>query len=209
MTFSNDDLGAMNKILGEEEEVEETVKPISLSEERFAFMRNDARIEQTSQFYYADAEDNILGRYEVAPSVEHAFQASKTINQDLQDLALQTDTVAKAQKVGKGLVPPDGWEDKRVLLMERLIHDKFNQNFSWKLRLLTTGNAAITNESKDTFWGVNEDGEGENQLGKVIMHVRDEIFENEGSFQEILGHMLEKNKLGFVMKWIDFEKAHL
>jgi predicted NAD-dependent protein-ADP-ribosyltransferase YbiA (DUF1768 family) len=59
--------------------------------------------------------------------------------------------------------------------MLRLLRLKFNQLF-FKRMLMQTGERQLIegNTWGDTYWGVC-DGEGENNLGKLIMQVRKEL----------------------------------
>jgi hypothetical protein len=63
--------------------------------------------------------------------------------------------------------------------MYRILRAKFTQNKNLRKMLVDTGDAYLeeTNYWHDTFWGVYN-GIGENNLGKLLMVVRDEI--NEG-----------------------------
>lgn len=61
--------------------------------------------------------------------------------------------------------------------MRDLLRIKFNDDhFGYRQKLIDTGDAYIEEDNKhhDTFWGVC-DGEGENQLGKLIMEIRKEL----------------------------------
>ena len=58
------------------------------------------------------------------------------------------------------------------------VSGKFAQNPDLLQKLLDTGDAHLeeTNTWKDTFWGVCK-GEGQNNLGKILMSVREELRE--------------------------------
>ena len=63
------------------------------------------------------------------------------------------------------------------------VREKF-KNAEMREMLLQTGHACLIegNRHRDTFWGVNLDtGIGRNMLGLVLMHVRNEIREQEGN----------------------------
>lgn len=61
--------------------------------------------------------------------------------------------------------------------MRDLCFQKFNNNLKLnKMLLLTEGyELQETNHWGDTYWGCNEMGEGENNLGKILMNVRNEL----------------------------------
>lgn len=69
---------------------------------------------------------------------------------------------------------PD-WEYIRVDVMTELVRKKFSQE-PLRSQLIATGDAELIegNWWNDTFWGVCN-GVGENNLGKILMKVRDEI----------------------------------
>ena len=68
---------------------------------------------------------------------------------------------------------PD-WNDIRVDIMRNIVNAKFTQNPDLMNKLLETNDAELLegNWWKDTFWGICN-GEGENNLGKILMEIRD------------------------------------
>ena len=60
--------------------------------------------------------------------------------------------------------------------MLNLLRQKFSHE-DLKEKLLATGDTPIVevNHWRDTFWGVTEEGVGQNKLGKLIGRVRDEL----------------------------------
>ncbi len=72
---------------------------------------------------------------------------------------------------------PD-WEVVKLSFMEEIVSAKFEQNHSLKQMLLATGNALLKegNTWNDVFRGVNnKTGKGENNLGKILMRVREKL----------------------------------
>lgn len=68
------------------------------------------------------------------------------------------------------------WEEKKVEIMRTALLNKFMQNKNLGLALLNTLPAHfIEDSSRDTFWGIGEDGDGKNMLGVLLMEVRDQI----------------------------------
>jgi N-glycosidase YbiA len=119
-------------------------------------------------------------RYEddVYPSVEHAYQASKTDDPVFRRLIRSIETPSEAKRVGKDLtfnVPFKMSHVIKVGAMLALLHHKF-KNPELRQLLLDTGDCELIegNYWGDTFWGVC-DGKGENWLGKSLMFVRDSI----------------------------------
>lgn len=77
---------------------------------------------------------------------------------------------------------PDGpseeeWNKNKVDIMKFLLMQKFDRNLNPNLyqRLQYTKGKYLeeTNWWGDVFWGKNEDGLGENNLGKLLMEIRD------------------------------------
>jgi ribA/ribD-fused uncharacterized protein len=103
-------------------------------------------------------------------TVEHAYQASKTLN------IMICPTPGKAKRMGKTVTLREDWGIVKQNVMLGLIAQKFCLHEDLKQRLLATGNQEIVegNNWGDTFWGVCN-GVGENWLGKTIMAVREGI----------------------------------
>ena len=60
--------------------------------------------------------------------------------------------------------------------MDDVLHQKFRQHSDLRNLLLNTGNAElIYAEVTDPFWGEGPAGQGENQLGKALMRVRERL----------------------------------
>ena len=60
--------------------------------------------------------------------------------------------------------------------MENLLRAKLDQNPYVVKKLLLTKNYLICEDSpKDSFWGIGINRDGQNQLGKLWMKLRDEL----------------------------------
>jgi len=112
------------------------------------------------------------------PSVEHAFQASKCLDENVQRQFRIIPTPGEAKRFGKKVKLREDWEIVKVSIMEDLLKQKFSQK-ELKNKLLETGNLELIegNNHGDTFWG-QVNGQGENMLGKLLMKIRDEIRED-------------------------------
>ena len=108
------------------------------------------------------------------PTVEHAFQASKTKDIEEKRRICALPTPGKAKREGRNIRLRPDWESMKLDVMLALVRRKFEIP-SLHQKLLETGDAYLeeTNNWGDKFWGV--DGTGENQLGKILMQIRDEI----------------------------------
>lgn len=109
------------------------------------------------------------------PTVEHAYQAAKTEDIDVQLEIADLDIPAKAKRAGNQLLIREDWDDVKVDIMRDLVTQKFRQKeFAEKLK--ATGDAYLeeTNTWRDTFWGVC-DGKGFNKLGEILMSIRKKL----------------------------------
>ena len=66
---------------------------------------------------------------------------------------------------------PPGWINERLIVMERIIRDKFRRHRDLREKLKKTGDRDLVNSfgqesSANLFWGM-VDGKGQNQLGKL------------------------------------------
>lgn len=215
---SNDFFENLKELISSEEqpaevsdsEVKET-KEIKGFTGEFFFLSNFFVRKQSSGLYYIS--DNQLGDEIIdsalvdGNSVEQLFQASKTLNKEAQKEFLECFTPMQARRIGVKVDTVKNWESKQLSVMERLITDKFSQNFDLKLKLVSLQDYNFINYNPigDTYWGVYEDS-GENHLGKILMRVRDNIIREQGNAMEILSGFLANNNIGFATEWIDEKK---
>jgi len=111
-------------------------------------------------------------------SVEHAYMSAKSNNpawkHKCQDRNISP---GKIKRLSRDITLIDGWHDKKLDVMKVLINRKFN-NPQLKEKLLSTGHAHIQegNTWNDKYWGIClKTGEGENNLGKLIMNKKNEL----------------------------------
>lgn len=109
------------------------------------------------------------------PTVEHAYQASKTIDPNIREFIRKAKDPGEAKRLGQGIAVRNDWEKVKVDIMRCLIKEKFSNPFLMH-RLLDTEDAqlVLNNKWNDKFWGVCR-GAGENWLGKILMEVREEL----------------------------------
>lgn len=111
------------------------------------------------------------------PSVEHAFQAAKSINIKEQEIFAKLELPVEAKRLGRQICLRKDWEIVKVKIMENLLRQKFNQEPFKELLLRTKDYELIEgNTWNDTFWGVCN-GTGRNMLGELLMKIRDELWE--------------------------------
>jgi ribA/ribD-fused uncharacterized protein len=106
--------------------------------------------------------------------VDVAYQAAKSDDPDTRAWIRDAPTVRQVWWRGRTVKLPDDWDERRVAIMQKLLHQKFTQHPALQARLLATGEAVLVYESRracDTFWGTCE-GRGENILGVLLMELR-------------------------------------
>ena len=109
------------------------------------------------------------------PSVEHAYQASKSIETFERWTILTCRTPGLAKKLGRTLKIRSNWEEIKLGIMEELLLIKFSQE-PFKTMLLDTGKEELieNNYWGDTYWGTCK-GVGSNHLGNLLMKTREKI----------------------------------
>ena len=109
------------------------------------------------------------------PSVEHAYQAAKTLDDDVKETIRKAKSPGEAKKLGKCVQLRSDWDAVKVDLMRGFLRQKFDSPFL-RHQLLQTGDAELIygNTWNDRFWGVCR-GTGQNWLGKLLMQLREEF----------------------------------
>lgn len=189
--------------------VKDDDEPIEEFTGDYEFLRNDYYSEQQTTVYYEDDDDNLQQSTETFATAQHAFQSNKTLDRDVQVLIRDAGDAKTASQLGRQAPLVDDWDNKRISVMEKVLEDKFGQNFELKIKLLATGKRElIQGNMRDRFWGVDRHGNGDNNLGKLLMKVRDRFLRDEGTLMEILKAKLDRDGLGFLVSWIDENRIH-
>lgn len=131
------------------------------------------------------------------PTVEHAFQAAKTMDLAERDAIRLAYTPGIAKRLGRRVHLREDWEQRKIGFMETLLRRKFDLGSKLWLQLRETIPAELVegNHWNDRFWGATwtliaadsertieetwaeEEGRfltGRNQLGILLMKIRDE-----------------------------------
>lgn len=157
-------------------------------EDEVVAQRARALIEELKAFQPDAVIDNFHGEYYFlsnfyeAPVVyrgvlfqnnEAAFQAAKCFSRasEFQNLSPNA-----AKRLGRRVQLVHNWEEIKNTVMYTVCKDKFTRNPELGAKLLATGNAQLIegNTWNDRCWGVCN-GVGENRLGKILMHIREEL----------------------------------
>jgi ribA/ribD-fused uncharacterized protein len=115
--------------------------------------------------------------YMIYPSVEHAYQASKSADLRTRCAVLKIEKPGAAKRWGQTIKIREDWEDVKKIIMFRLLLAKFTQDGELGAKLIETGDRLLIegNGWGDTYWGMVSDGttwEGHNYLGRLLMAVR-------------------------------------
>jgi ribA/ribD-fused uncharacterized protein len=110
------------------------------------------------------------------PTAEHAFQAAKTLSPSTRRLIRKESTPGRAKRLGRSLRLREDWEEIKISVMEEIVRSKF-EDPELQQRLIDTFPAVLIegNNWGDQFWGKTVDGQGRNELGKILMRLRKEF----------------------------------
>lgn len=134
-----------------------------------------------SNFYPSPISDEDGITY---PTVEHYFQAMKSLDKSERfNIAIQP-TPGKAKRRGRRVALRSDWEQIKEDVMYEALQKKFVDD-PLKEKFLATGNEWLEegNTWHDNYWGVChcdrcQDTIGQNHLGKLLMRVRTELMED-------------------------------
>jgi len=113
-------------------------------------------------------------------SSENAYQAAKLLphyRSALQDVSAST-----SKKLWKSFGEDslydnnsDEWDSRKYEVMSVIVFDKFFRNKFLREKLLSTKQKYLEETLwwKDTYWGVDANLGGQNNLGKILMKIRD------------------------------------
>ena len=109
------------------------------------------------------------------PTVEHYFQAQKTLDIKERERIAKLPTPGEAKRAGRRVKLRSDWEEVKDNVMLVGLYHKFKDP-ELRKKLMATGDEHLEegNYWHDTYWGVCE-GVGENRLGQLLMTVRNEI----------------------------------
>jgi ribA/ribD-fused uncharacterized protein len=104
------------------------------------------------------------------PTVEHAYQAFKTLDPAQFTAIRDAHTPGQAKRLGQKVTKRPDWEHVKLRIMMAMLALKFAPGTGLAAQLLATGDAVLVegNTWGDRFWGVCR-GEGENHLGRLLM----------------------------------------
>lgn len=115
------------------------------------------------------------------PSVEHAYQAMKSLDRGERLAIAALGSPAAAKRASRKVTLRPGWEDVKQKVMLGLLRQKFAPGTPFAQDLLSTGAEELAewNFWHDRVWGrctcPRCGGRGENLLGQALMRVREEL----------------------------------
>lgn len=140
---------------------------------RYGFLSNMSKLETPIKTTDENGEPIYF------PTVEHFFQAMKSLDYDDRRLIAVLPQPSQAKHQGKEVVLRDDWDDIEMNVMWTGICWKFSEhNPVLMQKLLDTENLLLVeaNNWKDKKWGVDwEFGQGENLLGRLLMKRREQL----------------------------------
>ena len=135
-----------------------------------------------SNFYPAKIEHQGI----TYPTLEHYYVSMKVKNDqqidgkfityiDCRELIAKMPNPARVKQFGKIVKVRRDWDDVKLDVMLWGVREKFKHT-DLKDLLLSTGDEELVegNTWNDTYWGICR-GEGQNNLGKILMKVRMEL----------------------------------
>lgn len=141
-------------------------------------------------------EHTFLSNFYVEPdgtTVEHEFQAAKTLDLREKVDILSAATPGQAKKLGRAATLRPNWEAQKYHFMRDLVLLKFLDHPELARKLVETGDAYLIegNTWHDNCWGVcycekceANQKDGENLLGLILMEIRDLIHSYDTDPQE-------------------------
>lgn len=110
---------------------------------------------------------------------EAAFQAQKTLDEKKR-MSFTRMNPSEAKHAGRRITLRKDWEAVKVGIMHDIVEAKFRQNPSLAAKLIGTGNVYLEegNTWGDRTWGT-VDGKGANNLGRILMDIREELIREE------------------------------
>lgn len=116
------------------------------------------------------------------PTSEHAYQAEKTDVQTMREEIRLAATPGQAKRIGQKAILRPNWEQMRLRVMEDILRVKFAPDTSCAHLLVMTYPKDLIegNYWGDRYWGMVQNGktylwEGENNLGKILMRIREDL----------------------------------
>jgi N-glycosidase YbiA len=112
------------------------------------------------------------------PTSEHYYQAQKMAGTENEEVCRRLGSPRQTYEMTRR---PDisirkDWDQVKLAVMNEAVYAKFKQNPDLVERILATGDAELVENSPiDSYWGIGQDGNGQNMFGKILMDVRQKL----------------------------------
>lgn len=141
--------------------------------------RSSEHAYQYYKFFYDGADKVTLEYAELIRNAKTANDAKLLAGQKLKGGYQTRMNPLIEQYQGKAKMRSD-WDSVKIEIMWIVIYLKFSQDDSCKQVLLSTiGKNIYENSPYDYFWGLGKDGTGSNNLGYLLVKLRDIIIQSE------------------------------
>lgn len=114
----------------------------------------------------------------VYPTVEHYIHAAKFIDPSFRQLVGSSETFDELRMLSKCIIFPvysDWYKSRSLKAAYTAMYAKFTQYPELQEQLLQTGNLLLINCAVDVFWGRGSKLNGRNNMGLVLMQVRQQL----------------------------------
>ena len=111
-------------------------------------------------------------------TVEHYYQAMKYDDEEIRNRIINAETPKEASNIGRDRNNKriDNFKAIKNEVMFNGILEKFRQNRDIAYKLVETRNEPIAEATIDEYyWGIGKDRSGENNVGKILVSVRERI----------------------------------
>lgn len=142
-------------------------------------------MKETIKFYRSNDPYGFLNNFKKAKmfiynhwwnNVESAYQAMKCVKPEDFTAIWQAKTPREARDLGQTVSLVPGWNELKYDVMYDCVLAKFTQNHDLLRQLLATDDAILVeNSPTDYYWGCGADGSGSNNLGRILMDVREKL----------------------------------
>ena len=124
-------------------------------------------------------------------TAEHFYQANKFDDPKIREKVINADTPKEASNIGRDRnnIRRKDFKDIKLDVMQEGLYQKFKQNKDIRSKLIETRNEPIREmTTKESYWGIGPNLDGENHIGNILMNVRNRVK------CELLGELLNKCK---------------
>jgi N-glycosidase YbiA len=108
--------------------------------------------------------------------IEAPYQSQKTYNLAEKKLIWEATKPMQARDLGQTVTMISDWDQIKRTVMKECCLAKFLQHADLRKQLMETGTEELIEDSPvDSWWGCGKDGNGRNELGQILMEIREEL----------------------------------